>query len=119
DGTPLTAADVTASWQRIVDPPEGVSSAREGHYIMIDKGETPDPATVLFRLKFATSAFLPALAEPHAWIYQKATLDKYPRWYEKNVMGSGPFKFAGLEGGQSIKGVRNPDYYHPGLPYSG
>jgi peptide/nickel transport system substrate-binding protein len=32
-------------------------------------------------------------------------------------MGSGPFKFAGYEVGQSIKGVRNPDYYHPGQPY--
>ena len=32
-------------------------------------------------------------------------------------MGSGPFKFAGYEIGQKIKGVRNPDYYHKGLPY--
>ena len=32
-------------------------------------------------------------------------------------MGSGPFKFVGYEIGQSIKGVRNPDYYHKGLPY--
>ena len=32
-------------------------------------------------------------------------------------MGSGPFKFAGYEIGQSIEGVRNPDYYHKGLPY--
>jgi peptide/nickel transport system substrate-binding protein len=71
----------------------------------------------VFRLKFATGAFLPALAEPFAWIYEKAILDKEPRWYEMNVMGSGPFKFAGYEAGQSIKGVRNPDYYHPGQPY--
>jgi hypothetical protein len=28
--------------------------------------------------------------------------------------GLGPFKFAGIETGQSIKGVRNPDYYHEG-----
>jgi peptide/nickel transport system substrate-binding protein len=32
-------------------------------------------------------------------------------------MGSGPFKFAGGETGQSIKGERNPDYYFPGRPY--
>ena len=32
-------------------------------------------------------------------------------------MGSGPFKPAGYEIGQSIKGVRNPDYYHAGQPY--
>ena len=32
-------------------------------------------------------------------------------------MGSGPFKFVAYEVGQSIKGVRNPDYYHKGQPY--
>ncbi|HXW25075.1 MAG TPA: ABC transporter substrate-binding protein, partial [Xanthobacteraceae bacterium] len=117
DGTPLTAADVAASWEAIVHPPEGLVSARESFYMMIDKVEAPDPSTVVFRLKFATNAFLPALADPYNWIYAKAILDKNPRWYERNIMGSGPFKFAGYETGQSIKGVRNPDYYRPGQPY--
>lgn len=40
-----------------------------------------------------------------------------PRWYEKHVMGSGKFKFAGYELGQSIRGERNLDYYHTGEPY--
>ena len=117
DGTPLTADDVAASWRAIIHPSEGVSSARESYYIMVDKVEAPDPTTVVFRLKFATGAFLPALADPFTWIYQKAILDKDPRWYERNIMGSGPFKPAGYEIGQSIKGVRNPDYYHAGQPY--
>ena len=117
DGTPLTADDVAASWRAIIHPPESVSSARESHYIMVAKVEAPDPTTVVFRLKFATGAFLPALADPFNWIYQKAILDIDPRWYEKNIMGSGPFKLGGYEIGQSIKGVRNPDYYHPGQPY--
>jgi len=92
-------------------------SARDSHYVMVDKIEAPDPSTVVFRLKFPTTAFLADLADPFNWIYKKEILDKDPRWYEKNVMGSGPFKFAGYETGQSIKGVRNPDYYHPGQPY--
>ena len=117
DGSPLTAADVAASWQQIIYPPEGVLSPRASNFVMVDKIEAPDPSTVVFRLKFATSAFLPALADPFAWIYKKEILDKDPHWYEKNIMGSGPFKFAGYETGQSIKGVRNPDYYHQGLPY--
>jgi len=117
DGSPLTAADVAATWEDLVHPPEGIVSARESHYEMVDKVEAPDPSTVVFHLKFATNAFLPALADPFNWIYKKEILEKDPRWYEKNVMGSGPFKFAGYEVGQSIKGVRNPDYYHKGQPY--
>ncbi|MGD9884528.1 MAG: ABC transporter substrate-binding protein [Reyranella sp.] len=117
DGTKLTAQDVATSWQYIVFPPKGVNSARVSFYEMIDKIEAPDDATVIFRLKRATTAFLPALADPYTWIYKKETLEKDPRWYEKNILGSGPFKFVSYEVGQSIKGVRNPDYYHKGLPY--
>src|SRR5436190_2625199 len=117
DGSPLTAADVAASWNAIIHPPEGLTSARESYFVMVEKVEAPDPSTVVFHLKFATNAFLPALADPFAWIYKKEILDKDPHWYETNILGSGPFKFAGLEIGQSIKGVRNPDYYVESLPY--
>jgi peptide/nickel transport system substrate-binding protein len=117
DGTPLSAADVAASWNEIVFPPQGVLSARQSNFVMVDKIEAPDPTTVVFHLKFATDAFLPALADPYAFIYSKAQIDKDPHWYEKNVNGSGPFKFVAYETGQSIEGTRNPDYYHEGLPY--
>src|SRR6266568_4056104 len=117
DGTPLTAYDVAASWNHIVFPPEGVLSARKSHFEMVDKIETPDPTTVVFHLKFATGAFLAALADPYNWIYSKAKLDQDPHWYEKNIVGSGPFKLADFEIGQAIKGARNPDYYQKGLPY--
>ena len=118
DGSPLSAEDVAASWKKIVFPPEGVISARgAGYAAMIDSIEATGPSTVTFRLKQATNAFLPALADPYAWIYSKAKLDKDIHWYEKNIDGSGPFKFVAYETGQSIRGVRNPDYYQPGLPY--
>ena len=117
DGSPLTAADVAASFNAIIFPPKGVLSARASNFLMVDKVEAPDPATVVFHLKFATGAFLPALANPFNWIYEKTILDKDPHWYEQNVMGSGPFKFAAYETGQSVKGVRNPDYYDKALPY--
>ena len=117
DGSPLTAADVAASWNEIIHPPKGVLSPRESWYEMVDTVAAPDPSTVVFHLKFATSAFLPALADPFTFIYKKEILDKDPRWYEKNVLGSGPFRFTGYQTGQSITGVRNPDYYHKGLPY--
>ena len=36
DGSPLTAADVAASWNAIIHPPETTTSARESYYIMVD-----------------------------------------------------------------------------------
>ncbi|HWD60644.1 MAG TPA: ABC transporter substrate-binding protein [Stellaceae bacterium] len=117
DGSAMTAGDVAASWNHIVDPPTGIISARQGYYAMIDKIVAADPHTVVFHLKYATSAFLPALADPYAFIYKKEILDRDPHWYEKNVMGSGPFRFKEYVTGQSISGVRNPDYYRPGLPH--
>jgi len=117
DGAPLDAADVAASWNAIMHPPPGILSPRASWYNIVDAVEAPDPHTVVFRLKFATDAFLPALADPFTFIYKKEILDRDPHWYEKNILGSGPFKFVDYQAGQSITGVRNPDYYHQGLPY--
>ncbi len=117
NGDRLTAEDVAASLNKIAFPPEGTLSPRSTDFMMVKDITAPDEHTVVIHLKFATSAFLPALADPYNWIYQKKVLDKDIHWYEHNILGSGPFKFAGYEIGQSIKGVRNPDYYHKGLPY--
>src|SRR5690349_7579630 len=54
DGSPLTAYDVGTTWQFIIKPPEGIASARESFYSMVDKVEVPDASTVVFKLKFAT-----------------------------------------------------------------
>ena len=117
DGSPLDAHDVAASWRRIVFPPPGVTSARRTNFLMVDKIEDPDDTTVIFRLKFATLSFVPALANPWSYIYSARILEKDQHYFERNIMGSGPFKFESIEVGQSISGIRNPDYYVPGQPY--
>ena len=117
DGSPLTAADVAASWHEIIFPRKGVLSARANWYSMVDEVGAADATTVVFKLKFATPVFLPALADPYAFIYEQKILDADPHLYETHVMGSGPFRFVNYTIGQSIEGVRNPDYYHKGEPY--
>jgi peptide/nickel transport system substrate-binding protein len=117
DGSPLTAADVAASWHEIIFPRNGVLSARANWYSMVDEVGAADATTVVFKLKFATPVFLPALADPYAFVYEQKILDADPHLYETHVMGSGPFRFVNYTIGQSIEGVRNPDYYHKGEPY--
>ena len=117
DGSPLTAQDVLASWRKIVHPAQGVASARQNNFVMVDSVSAPDDETVVFKLKFATLSFLPALADPYAYIYPKKILDQDMHWFEKNILGSGPFKLDAYEVGQSVKGVRNPDFYIKDQPY--
>jgi peptide/nickel transport system substrate-binding protein len=117
DGSPLTAQDIAASWNKIVHPKPGVGSARENKFVMVDTITAPDDETVAFKLKFATLTIVPALADPFNYIYSKKILDQDMHWYEKNIMGSGPFKLVDYQIGQAIKGQSNPDYYHPGQPY--
>jgi peptide/nickel transport system substrate-binding protein len=117
DGSPLTAHDVVASFNKIIAPPAGVASARKAFFVMVAKVSAPDDHTVVFDLKYASGAFIPALANPYNFIYAKKILDKDMHWYEKNVMGSGPFKFGERQPGAFISGVRNAAYYHKGKPY--
>ena len=115
DGSPLTAADVAASWNKIVFPPEGVISARQSNFVMVDKIEAPDPTTVVFRLKFATDAFMPALADPFAFIYKQGDPRQGPALVrEEHHRAPARSSSSSYETGQSIKGERNPDYYHQG-----
>ena len=117
DGMILTADDVAASWRKIIFPPPGILSARGNWFSMVARVEAPDSGTVVFHLKFATTAFLPALADPFAFIYQKKIIDADPHWYETHIMGSGPFLPGTYLIGQSITGVRNPRFYRDGQPY--
>ena len=117
DGSPLTARDVKASFDKIIFPPEGTPSVRKAMFFMVKSVEAPDAGTVVFHLGFPTAAFLPALANPYNWIYKADILAKDVHWYESHVMGSGPFKFKEYVAGSHVSGVRNPDYFVPGLPY--
>ena len=117
DGSALTAHDVVATYRKIIFPGEGVPSARKAFYVMVDKVTAPDDHTVVFELKYPSGAFIPALANPYNFVYSKKVLDGDMHWYEKNVMGSGPFKFKERQPGAFISGERNPDYYRAGMPY--
>ena len=117
DGSPLTAADVKATYDKIITPPEGVRSVRKNAYAAVTSVEAPDAGTVVFKLKFPSASLLENLASPWNVIYPKKYLDKDPNYFKLNVVGSGPFKLKNYTRGASFEGERNPDYFVKDRPY--
>ena len=117
DGSPLTATDVKATYDKIVSPPEGTRSVRKGSYTPIQAIEASDPSTVVFKLKFPSASLLNNLASPWNVIYPKKYLDKDPNYFKTNVVGSGPFKFKHYTRGSTFEGERNPDYFVKDRPH--
>ena len=117
DGSPMTSRDVKASYDKIIFPTGGVISARKGTYQAVEAVEAPDPQTVRFRLKWPETSFLVNLASPFSWIFKADILARDMRWYETNVMGTGPFKFVEHVKGSHWVAKKNPDYWDKGKPY--
>jgi peptide/nickel transport system substrate-binding protein len=117
DGSELTAKDVKATYDKIIFPPPGVASARQASYAMVDKIETPDDSTLVFKLKYTSASFLANLASPWNFVYKADILAKDPRWYEKNIMGTGPFTYVEYVAGSHWIGKKNPNYFIKGRPY--
>jgi peptide/nickel transport system substrate-binding protein len=117
DGSTLTAHDVKASLDHVIFPPTGVTSPRKAVYAQVEAIEAPNPRTIRVRLKRAQPGMLTFLASPWNYIYKADLLEKDPHWFKKNVMGTGPFKFAEYVPGSHVLGKKNPDYFVKGLPY--
>ena len=117
DGSPLTAADVKASYDKIIFPPPAVRSTRKNAYTAVTKVEAPDATTVVFKLKFPSASLLANLASPWNVIFPKKYLDQDPNYFKTHVVGSGPFKFKGYTRGSTFEGERNPDYFVKDRPY--
>jgi peptide/nickel transport system substrate-binding protein len=117
DGSVMTSKDVKASYDKIIFPPAGIGSTRKGQYRAVEVVEAPDPSTVRFRLKWPESSFLLALSSPWNFIYKADLLAKDIHWYEKNIMGTGPFTFVEHVKGSHWVGKKNPDYWDKGKPY--
>jgi peptide/nickel transport system substrate-binding protein len=117
DGSEMTSRDVRATYEKIINPPPGITSARKGEYLQVETVQAPEPYIVAFKLKWPSPSFIHSLASPWNWIYKADILERDIRWYEKNIMGTGPFLFVEHVKGSRWVGRRNPQYWDPGKPY--
>jgi len=108
DGAELTAQDVKASYDHIVFPPRGIASSRQAPYKAVEAVTAPSADTVVFRLKYPEGSFIASVSSPWNWIYRAEIPAKDPRWYEKNVSGTGPFRFVEYVRGSHWSARRTP-----------
>ncbi|MFC1935510.1 ABC transporter substrate-binding protein [Chloroflexota bacterium] len=119
DGTPFTADDVVATYNRIIWPPAGVLSPRQGHFAAVERVEAVNPLTVRFTLARRSAFILQALAQDFNAIVSKKALEAndYDLRRVPDHPGTGPFRSVRVTIGEIWVQERNPDYWNEGLPY--
>jgi peptide/nickel transport system substrate-binding protein len=111
DGSKMTSDDILATYQKIIFPPTGVLSPRAGAYAAVESISNPAPDSVVFKLKYPSASFATNLASPWNFIYSAAKLKTDIHWYEKNIMGTGPFTYVSNTAGQDWVGKKFADYF--------
>jgi peptide/nickel transport system substrate-binding protein len=115
NGKEMTSADVVPSlkrWSTLATV--GKQLARH-----IEAIEAKDPYTVQIHLKSPTGSLLFGLAEPHASIYPKETLEAAGDGTLKDFIGTGPYRFVEHKSDRHIKFVRFKDYSARSEPPNG
>ena len=118
DGQPFSAADVKATFDRVLNP--DFKSPRCGSMLkpMVAGVEVLDTHTVQFHLKFPAAPFLASVASAWCRVVAKHILEKYGDLQKPEAqIGTGPFKLKKYERGSIIEWEKNKDYFISGLPY--
>lgn len=117
DGTPLTSADIKATYDRLRNPAQGVVSNRKATFADIESIDTPNPTTVVFKLKAVNSSMLDHFASPWNCVYAAKDLAADPNAPRTKINGTGPFTFVEHIKGSHVAGKKNENYFKKGLPY--
>jgi peptide/nickel transport system substrate-binding protein len=117
DGKPLTSADVKFTYEEAILKyhPLGKTALAA-----LESVQTPDPYTVVFRLKFPAPALMSVIGLYAGSIlpkhlYEGTDVTKNP--HNDRPVGSGPFMFKEWVKGSHIALERNPRYFKSGKPY--
>lgn len=119
DGTPVTSADVKATYDHFLNPGKADPAARSYVEPFVASVEAPDPKTVVLKLKAPSPVLLNNLSVHWTGIAPKAALDQGMDGFKTSAIGSGPFKWVPDKWvrGISYEWVRNPDYWEEGVPF--
>src|SRR5947209_5691524 len=116
DGTPLDAAAVKFTFDRVIDPSHphaksGKWSFVAGYLSSVKSVDAPDPLTVRLNLKYPTSSLPALLALPNCAIVSPTAFAKDPAGFDSRPVGSGRYRFETWERGSRLVLKRNDDYW--------
>ena len=123
DGAAMTSADVKATFDRIIFPPDHVSSRRQALFAAVadDGVKAPDENTFQLVLEEPRAAdfILNAFATGFNVIVRKQTLEEndYDLRNIPDYPGTGPYRYSEHRDAEFWKIEANPDYWNPNLPY--
>ncbi len=116
DGKPFSASDVKCTWDLLQGRKDnGLRiNPRKTWYGNLEEVIVKADDLVVFKLKRPQPAFLALIASGFSPVYpcHVSTLEM-----RRRPIGTGPFKFVEFKPNESIKVVRNPDYWKKGRPY--
>ena len=116
DGVPFTAKDVKCTFDLLQGKSQDKfrKNPRKDWYEFVSDVSINGDFEVTFHLKRPQPSLLAMLASGYTPIYPchvpAAQMRTHP-------IGTGPFKFVEMKQNESIKLVKNPDYWKKGLPY--
>ena len=116
DGKPFTSADVQCTWETVMGKRDAGwrKNSHKEWYVNLKEVQTNGPHEVKFVLGRPQPAFLSFLASGWSPVYPCHVDGKTMR---SKPIGTGPFKVADYRPNESIRLVRNPDYWRQGRPY--
>ncbi|HYI24212.1 MAG TPA: ABC transporter substrate-binding protein [Thermomicrobiales bacterium] len=118
DGAPLTSADVVATYERIVSPPEGTAITVRDRFPALSGVEAVDEFTVNFIFSRPQATFLQLLTEPGMVVYPQSVLAENGGDLRSLVApGTGPFVYQEYVEGEFWRYTRNDNYWNPNVPY--
>jgi peptide/nickel transport system substrate-binding protein len=116
DGKPFTPADVKCTFDMLMgkSPQKFRQNPRKSWYDEVADVTTSGDFEVAFNLKRPQPALLALLASGYTPVYP---CHVSPGDMRTHPIGTGPFKFVEFKANESIKLVRNPDYWKKDLPH--
>lgn len=115
NGRAMTSDDVKYSVERVLA--KGTAAPYRSYFDPVDKVETPDPATVVFRLKFPYAPFVAGIALKRSSSVVPREVVEKEKDLSNVAVGTGPWKLKEWIQNDRIVMARNEDYYEQGLPY--